>query len=427
MKTLQKIKIAGKTVLPIVEGGKGIMVSNGTTAGHFARAGAVGTLSGTAADRVPRHERIFHAKTVRQRQDEVQEQNTAGVVAQTNLACEISNGNGVVMMNVLWELGRIVPILEGVLPLVRGKLDAVACGAGMPFQLAELCAKNGIYFVPIISSARAFKILWARGFKPHKEWLGAVIYEDPWLAGGHLGITNSDPIDKPVKPMDKLIELRSLMRELGIGEDVPIIMAGGVWNLAEWQDFIDNPAIGAIAFQFGTRPILVQESHVAKKWQPILMNLTKDDIAVNKFSPTGFYSMAVRNSFFKRLEARKATEDWDGPRGENTVGMSTPDGKKVWLTRAEADDIKKMRGECVGCIAHCSFSGFCDFGDTTMPLDPRSFCISRQLYWACYNENPDEHLMFVGANGHRFATDPMYENDHIPTIKELVQAIMEGR
>jgi hypothetical protein len=30
------------------------------------------------------------------------------------------------------------------------------------------------------------------------------------------------------------------MREFGLGE-VPIIMAGGVWWLEEWEDWIDNP------------------------------------------------------------------------------------------------------------------------------------------------------------------------------------------
>ena len=33
-------------------------------------------------------------------------------------------------------------------------------------------------------------------------------------------------------------------------------MAGGVWNLSEWEDWIDNDEIGKIAFQFGTRPLL---------------------------------------------------------------------------------------------------------------------------------------------------------------------------
>jgi hypothetical protein len=33
------------------------------------------------------------------------------------------------------------------------------------------------------------------------------------------------------------------MREFGLGE-VPIIMAGGVWWLEEWEDWIDNPELG---------------------------------------------------------------------------------------------------------------------------------------------------------------------------------------
>jgi hypothetical protein len=31
-------------------------------------------------------------------------------------------------------------------------------------------------------------------------------------------------------------------------------MAGGVWYLREWENWIDNPELGAIAFQYGTRP-----------------------------------------------------------------------------------------------------------------------------------------------------------------------------
>ena len=42
--------------------------------------------------------------------------------------------------------------------------------------------------------------------------------------------------------------------------DTPIIMAGGVWNLSEWEDWIDNDEIGKIAFQFGTRPLLTKKA-----------------------------------------------------------------------------------------------------------------------------------------------------------------------
>ena len=50
MKALKPLKISGREVLPLVEGGKGISVSNGESSGAWALAGGVGTFSGVNAD-----------------------------------------------------------------------------------------------------------------------------------------------------------------------------------------------------------------------------------------------------------------------------------------------------------------------------------------------------------------------------------------
>ena len=63
-----------------------------------------------------------------------------------------------------------------------------------------------------------------------------------------------------------------MMREFGLGE-TPIIMAGGVWWLEEWEDWIDNPELGPIAFQFGTRPLLTKESPIGDAWKQRLLTL----------------------------------------------------------------------------------------------------------------------------------------------------------
>src|SRR3712207_8614844 len=42
----------------------------------------------------------------------------------------------------------------------------------------------GIFYYPIVSSARAFGALWKRSYSKTREWMGGVVYEDPWLAGG---------------------------------------------------------------------------------------------------------------------------------------------------------------------------------------------------------------------------------------------------
>ena len=42
--------ISGKDSLPLIEGGKGISISNGLSSGAWAKSGGVGTFSGVNAD-----------------------------------------------------------------------------------------------------------------------------------------------------------------------------------------------------------------------------------------------------------------------------------------------------------------------------------------------------------------------------------------
>ena len=97
-------------------------------------------------------------------------------------------------------------------------------------------------------------------------------------------------------------ELRGLMSEFGLAE-TPIFMAGGVWYLREWTDWIDNPELGPVAFQFGTRPLLTRESPISDAWKARLLTLREGDVYLNRFSPTGFYSSAVRNGFLQGAAA----------------------------------------------------------------------------------------------------------------------------
>src|SRR5690606_26520896 len=129
-------------------------------------------------------------------------------------------------------------------------------------------------------------------------------YEDPWLAGGHNGLSNNEDPAKPEAPYPRVVALRKTMRdECGLSE-TPIFMAGGVWYLREWEDWIGNPEIGPLAFQFGTRPLLTQESPISDGWKRRLLNLEEGDVFLNRFSPTGFYSSAVSNPFLKDLQGR---------------------------------------------------------------------------------------------------------------------------
>ncbi len=44
-------------------------------------------------------------------------------------------------------------------------------------------------------------------------------------------------------------------------------MAGGVWHIEDYSDWLDNKDIGNIAFQFGTRPIVTKENPAPASWK----------------------------------------------------------------------------------------------------------------------------------------------------------------
>ena len=466
MKALKAFRISGKEVLPLVEGGKGISVSNGESSGAWAAAGGIGTFSGVNAD--TRDERgeiipqLYHGKTRRERHEELVAHSIRGGIYQARVAHEVSGGEGRIHMNVLWEMGAAERILHGILEGAKGLIHGVTCGAGMPYRIAEIAVKYGVHYYPIVSSARAFRALWLRAYNKFRDNLGGVVYEDPWLAGGHNGLSNSEDPVKPEDPFPRVLALREMMNSFGLN-DTPIIMAGGVWWLEEWEDWIDNPDLGPVAFQFGTRPLLTQESPISDAWKQRLLTLNPGDVLLQPYSPTGFYSSAVKNEFLQELEDRNERQAayTAEPVGEHiaeygvvprkrkvyltphdlarvqhweiegfTEAMRTPDNTLIFVTREKAAEIVKDQVDCMGCLSSCRFSNWSQHEpeySTGKKADPRSFCIQKTLQDIAHAGTTEHNLMFAGHNAFRFASDPFYSNGFIPTVRQLVERVLTGR
>jgi NAD(P)H-dependent flavin oxidoreductase YrpB (nitropropane dioxygenase family) len=460
--SLNSIKLGGKDVLPLIEGGKGVAISTGASSGPWAAAGGIGTISAVIADSYDAHgntiEHEYNGRTRRDRHNEMVDYSIKGTIDQVRKAWEISRGEGLININMLWELGGAQRILHGVLEKTKGMVHGVTCGAGMPYKLAELAQKYGVHYYPIVSSGRAFNALWRRAYKNTAELLGGVVYEDPWLAGGHNGLSNAEDPNKPGDPYPRVLELRNIMRKLGL-DHVPIIMAGGVWNLKEWKDWIDNKELGPIVFQFGTRPLVTKESPISEKWKQKLLNLKKGDVLLQNFSPTGFFSSAVKNSFLGELLNRserqvdfrsKQDEEFNTEvtlerkkyfvRGEAVAriqewvktgfekAMKTPDDTLVFVGAEKGAEIRKDQADCVGCLSQCRFSSWADNekNSTGRLADPRSFCIQKTLDDVAHDGSVNENLLFAGHNAFRFGNDPFYSNGFVPTVKQLVNRIASG-
>ncbi len=461
---LNPIVIAGKEILPLIEGGKGISVSNGASSGAWAGAGGIGTFSGVNADSYDAQgnviPQIYRGKTRVERHEELVAYAIQGGITQARQAHEFAAGMGRLHMNILWEMGGAERILKGILEGAKGLINGVTCGAGMPYRIAEICSSFGVHYYPIVSSGRAFNALWKRAYHKFSEWLGGVVYEDPWLAGGHNGLSNSEDPLKPEDPYPRVKALRDLMRSFGL-EKVPIIMAGGVWFLREWKDWLDNPELGPIAFQFGTRPLLTKESPISDAWKKRLLSLKKGDITLNKFSPTGFYSSAVRNPFMQEMIERSdrqiayavtavgelVEELLIGPRARPvfvtdadkhqaeawlkagfTETMRTPDSTLIFVTPERKRQILDDQVACMGCLSACQFSNWANNEDNTTGRkpDPRSFCIQKTLQNISHDGDVESQLMFAGHNAYRFASDPFYANGFIPTVRQLVERLQTG-
>ena len=236
-------------------------------------------------------------------------------------------------MNMLWEMAAAERILNGVLEGARGLIGGVTCGAGMPYRIAEICSRYSVDYYPIISSARAFRALWKRAYHKFRDWLGAVVYEDPWLAGGHNGITNSEDPERPEPPYPRVLELREMMREFGLDE-TPIIMAGGVWCLREWEDWIDNPELGPDRLPIRhPAPCSPRKARSRMRGSASCSTLKEGDVFLNRFSPTGFYSSAVRNRVHQRAAGARGAPgglfDRAGGRPSGALGSGRPQTRRL--------------------------------------------------------------------------------------------------
>ncbi len=423
LKALNTILMSGREVLPLVEGGKGISVSNGESLGRLGagrrrrhllrRQRRLATMR--RATPIPQ---LYHGKTRRERHEELVAYAIKGGIAQAAIAQEASGGKGRIHMNVLWEMAGAERVLHGVLEGAKGLIHGVTCGAGMPYRIAEICAQLRRPLLPDrLLRPRLPRLVEARLSQVPATGSAAWSTRTP---GSPAAITASPTVEDPTKPGATPIrassELRDVMRdECGLAT-TPIIMAGGVWWLREWEHWLDNPELGPVAFQFGTRPLLTQESPISEAWKQRLLTLKEGDVFLNRFSPDRLLFVGGQQPLPRgAARAQRApgrlqpAQRWASMTDAFPVGAR---GRLVYLTAAD-----KVRAERLGGrglhrgdahagidadlrdrgqgerdphrpdqlhglpVSACLFSNWSqnEQGTTGKKADPRSFCIQKTL------------------------------------------------
>ena len=350
---LQGLKIGNLiSKYPIIQGGMGVGVSMHKLAGNVAREGGIGIIS--TAD-IGYQDEEFNKEPMKA--------NLKAIGNEIEKAREIAP-KGIIGVNIMVALNNYAEIVK---ECVRNKIDLIISGAGLPKDLPSFVKGTKTKIAPIVSSGRAAKLISKVWMSKYNYVPDMIVIEGP-EAGGHLGfkpeeltLENKPKLEDITK--DVLKEVREIENETG--KEIPVVVAGGIFNGKDIAKFLK---LGAKGVQIASRFVATKECDASEEFKQAYVNAKKEDIKIIK-SPVGMPGRAIRNEFIKKVEANK-------------------------------EKITK----CYRCIKTCN------------PAET-PYCITKALINAVKG-NLDEGLIFCGSNVDKI--------NKITTVKELMQELIQG-
>ena len=276
-----------KINLPIIQGGMGVAISLSGLASAVANEGGVGVIS-TAAIGLKEKDFIsnFLEANIRALKGEIRKarEKTKGILG-VNIMMALSN----------YEDMARTAIEEGI--------DIIFSGAGLPLNLPQfLKDKAKTKLVPIVSSARAARIISKKWHEKYNYIPDAIVVEGP-MAGGHLGFKKEDLGNSKYSLEELVPEVVNEMKpwEKLYKKIIPIIAAGGIYTGADIHKFLK---LGASGVQMATRFVTTHECDASIEFKNTYINSKKEDIIIID-SPVGMPGRAIANTFTDDVEKGK--------------------------------------------------------------------------------------------------------------------------
>lgn len=337
--------------VPIIQGGMGVGISLSGLAAAVANEGGVGVISSAGLGLL-----------YRDFSDNYLEASIHGLKEEIRKAREKTFG--VIGINIMVAMTNFIDMVK---TSISEKADMIIAGAGLPLDLPSFLTKESITkLVPIVSSARAARIICEK-WKANYDYLpDAVIVEGP-KAGGHLGFREEQIGDNNYS-LEKLVpEIVSELRtfEEKYNRSIPLIAAGGIYT---GQDINNIMKLGASGVQMGTRFVTTHECDASSDFKQAYIDARKKDIEIIK-SPVGMPGRAIFSSFIQKVK----------------------DGKK---------QPKKCPFKCI----------------KTCDIDKSPYCIIVALINA---------LKGNFENGFAFAGSNAFRADRISSVKEIFQSLLK--
>lgn len=271
--------------LPIIQGGMGVGISLSGLASAVADEGGIGVIAGAMTG--------FFESDVRK---DATHANIRSFKREIRLARKATDG--ILGVNVMVALTDYPDLVKAA---IEEKIDIVFCGAGLPMDLPGFLREGDeTRLVPIISSARAARLICKKWMVKHKRLPDAFVVEGP-KAGGHLGF-KYEQIDDPVFSLENIIpDVLDTMHsiEAEYGATIPVIAAGGIYSGRDIRKFLD---MGVAGVQMGTRFVATHECDADEAFKQAYVNATKDDLVIIN-SPVGLPGRALNNAFIESANA----------------------------------------------------------------------------------------------------------------------------
>lgn len=376
---LKPLQLAGRSLLPVVQGGMGVGVSAHGLAGAVAAAGDVGTLS--SVDLRRHHPDLMERTTgldpAHGAKEAIDEANLEAISREIAAAREIAGGRGLLAINVM---RAVTAYAASVKRALEAGIDAVVVGAGLPLDLPDLAQDHPkAALIPILSDARGVQLI-VKKWERKKRLPDAIVIEHPRLAGGHLGAARVADLNDTRFDFENVIpQSLAFLRSAGLEREVPLIAAGGIRSFAEISQL---QALGAAAVQLGTPFAVTLESDAHAEFKRVLAEARNEDM-VEFTSVAGLPARAV----------------------------GTPWLRNYLASEPRLQAVAHVRSRCTkafDCLAQCGLrDGLKGWGQ---------FCIDNQLA-AAMRGDVKKGLFFRGAGELPFGTQ-------IRSVRELIERLL---
>ncbi|MDE2564466.1 MAG: nitronate monooxygenase [Burkholderiales bacterium] len=376
---LAALRLGGRRLLPVVQGGMGVGVSAHRLAGAVAALGGVGTISSVDLrrhhpDLMARSAGLAPGPRVKAIVDAA---NLEALRREIEAARALSGGRGLLAVNVMRAVSEYAASVRTAL---EAGIDAVVVGAGLPLDLPELAqAHPGVLLLPILSDSRGVALL-VRKWERKRRLPDAIVIEHPRWAGGHLGAARIADLRDPRFDFERVIpEVQAFLRSAGIERELPLIVAGGV---RRFEDIRRLQSMGAAAVQLGTPFVATDECDAHPGFKRVLAEAEEGDL--------------VEITSVAGLPARAVLTPW-------LQGYLKAEPRLQAVAHA-----KSRCNQSFDCLAQCGLrDGTAGWGQ---------FCIDRQLA-AALRGDIDKGLFFRGAGALPFGRE-------IVPVRRLIERLL---